>query len=196
MIIVYDFDKTLTDRDTLFGFYKFQAFKSVFYYCKILIYFACMLLAKIKLISNDRLKNIGIQLFLKNLSDEEFKSKCENYKHAIAYNFLYENTNFSKLENTYIISASFEDYIKPIFPKHIQVVGSKLNPIQCTLSFNCYGQNKVAALAKFDIREIDIFYTDSISDLPLVKMAKKTILVKKNKLIECRTINEFIRNAK
>lgn len=196
MIVVYDFDKTLTQKDTLFDFFKFNNKKKFLFFLKTLIYFSSMVLTKFKLISNDTLKNIGIKLFLKNLNEEEINYKFFNYYKTIKYNFLFNQTDFKTIDKCYIISASFENYLKPIFPQNVEIIGSTINKDNSNLTFNCYAKNKIIALKKLGIDEIDIFYTDSLSDLPLVKLSKKTILVKNDKLIECNTVEDFIRNVK
>lgn len=195
-IIVYDFDKTLTNNDTLLGFLTFNSKKNLLYFLKLFIYFMSMVLTKFKLISNDNLKNIGVILFIKNLTNNELQFKYNNYFKYIDFNFLFKETNFSELDNTYIISASFEEYLKPIFPVNIKVIGSRIDKNRSKLEFNCYGKNKIIALKSENINHIDIFYTDSISDLPLVKIAKKTILIKNNLTIECNSIEDFLRNVK
>lgn len=194
-IIVYDFDKTLTKKDTLFGFFRFNSKRNLSYIFKILIYIFLMVLTKFKIISNDRLKDLGIKLFLKNLTKEELDFKFENYGKTIEYNFLFKETNFETSDDIYIISASFEEYLKPIFSKNIKIIGSKINIEKNQLEFNCYAENKILALNNQEINHIDIFYTDSISDLPLAKLAKKIMLIKNDKMIECNNIEDFIKKA-
>jgi len=196
MIVVYDFDKTLTEEDTLLNFFKFNNKKNYMFYLKLLFYFFCMVATKVKLVSNDTFKNIGINLFLKNQTKEELSFKFFHYHKTIKYNFLFNQTDFKSIEKCYIISASFEEYLKPIFPDNVKVIGSKIDKDNCFLEFNCYGERKVYALNQVGLNSIDILYTDSISDLPLVKLAKKTILVKNNRVIECKTVKDFLRNIK
>lgn len=157
-----------------------------------------MISGKLKIISNDKLKSVGISLFLKNLTNEDLQYKILHYKDNIKYNFLYEKTDFTA-SDIYIVSASFQEYLEPIFPKNVKILASTMiykdNNVE-GLEFNCYGKNKIKILQDININEIDIFYTDSISDLPLVKISKKTILIKNNTEYECSDINDFIRKAK
>jgi len=60
-IIVYDFDKTLTYKDTLYGFFKAVANRDIFYFPKLFIYISFMVFAKLGLISNTTLKEYGIK---------------------------------------------------------------------------------------------------------------------------------------
>ena len=65
MIIVFDFDKTLTFKDTLFGFYKIVNKNSSIFLIKRLLLLIGAFLYKFKIIDNDSLKSFGIFLFLK-----------------------------------------------------------------------------------------------------------------------------------
>ena len=64
-IIVFDFDKTLSYSDTLFGFFSSAGKKNIAHPFKIVIYLFTMLLTKFKILSNTYMKNIGIILFLR-----------------------------------------------------------------------------------------------------------------------------------
>jgi phosphatidylglycerophosphatase C len=193
-IIVFDFDKTLTKKDTLFGFFLFAANKNLCCYLKIIYYCFLMLLAKIDLIKNERLKSKGIRLFLSPLSKEQLKFKFENYHNTIVFNSLYSNLDFAEDANYFVLSASFQDYIRPIFPDFINVIGSTIkykDDVAQGLLFNCYKEGKVRLLKAQDIQEIDTLYTDSFSDFELAKMAKQIIIVNANRLIKCNTHQEF-----
>lgn len=199
-VIVYDFDKTLTENDTLFSFFIFNERKSFFFVAKLIIYISYMICTKLKIISNDKLKELGIKLFLSNLTKEELTYKFSNFKSVINFNFLFYKTDFSKYqEDIYIVSASFKEYLEPIFPKNVRILASSIryeNGKAKGLLFNCYAKNKIKILEKENIKKIDIFYTDSISDLPLVEVSKKTFLIKNDKKIECLNTNDFLREIK
>ena len=183
-IIVFDFDKTLTYKDTLIGFYIFVSNKNFLFILKMLIYLFYMILAKVKFVSNDKLKNKGVHLFLKGKDIIKLKQKSVEYSENILLNKIYVNYDFNNLnEKIIIVSASFQDYIYPLFPQNVKVIGSKLkikdNKV-IHLDFNCYSERKVEILMKKGLLEIDVLYTDSISDLPLANISKKIILVKKD----------------
>lgn len=193
-IIVFDFDKTLTKKDTLFGFFLFNANKNFLFYFKVTYYCFLMILAKLNFIKNEKLKSKGIQLFLSPLSKEQLKFKFENYHKTITYNSLFSSLDFSEDANYFVLSASFQDYIRPIFPNFVNVMGSTINykdDVAQELLFNCYEDGKVQLLKAQNILEIDILYTDSFSDFELAKMAKEIIIVNDNRLIKCNTHQEF-----
>jgi len=199
-IVVFDFDKTLTYVDTILPFFKFCAKKDIKYPFKLGSYYALMVLAKFGYISNFKLKDIGIKLFLKNLDKNKFERLSKDFKNHVKLNTLYYETDFSdKNIQYYIISASFENYLKHFFPSNVKIIGSKIkfeNNKPVGLLFNCYKQAKLKALKKEGINQIDIFYTDSFSDYPLAKISDKVVIVDKDKKFMCRDFEEFKRYFK
>jgi len=194
-IIVFDFDKTLTKEDTLFGFFVFAGNKGFWLYFKILYYLFLMFLTKVKLIGNANLKAKGIKLFLNPLTRETLNLKFKNYPKKIQFNSLYTDLKYDVDTKYYVLSASFEEYIRPIFPNFVTVFGSTIkykNDVADDLLFNCYKENKMKVLNDHKIERIDSFYTDSFSDFAVAKIAKEIIIVNDNQLIGCKSIEEFI----
>lgn len=193
-IIVYDFDKTLTYKDTLLGFFRFAPIKNLFYPCKVVIYSLFMILTKIGVISNGKLKDIGIKLFLKNLDNNLLDKRFRTYRNFVKFNKVYHNLVFNIDSDYYIVSASFEDYLRPMFPDFVTVLGSKIkyeDHRSVALEFNCYKENKVKALKNLNIQRIDILYADSYSDYSLAQLANQIIIVNGDKEIVCNSLNEF-----
>lgn len=195
-IIVYDFDKTLTINDTLFGFFRHCSKKEFNYFLKLPIYIVTMILTKFGFLTNRELKEIGVRLFLKGLSKELIKNLAKSYKKKISFNEVYHKLFFDKNTNYFIISASFEDYLIPLFPEEVRVIGSKLKYVKMmvnSLEFNCYKESKREILNKLGIEKIDLFYTDSYSDLALANISEKIVIIDKNRQVECNNIEEFKR---
>ena len=197
-IIVFDFDKTLTYKDTMIGYYIFVSNKGFLFAFKMFIYLFYMILAKIKYISNDKLKIKGVNLFLKDKDMTEIKNKSIDYSKKILLNKLYFNYNFNNLnEQILIVSASFHNYIYPLFPKNVKVIGSELGINKkkiVQLDSNCYSEKKVELLKNIGIEKIDVLYTDSISDLPLAKISSSIIIVSGNNYTKCSSYYEFQKN--
>ena len=113
----------------------------------------------------------------------------------VKYSKLYKELQFNNNTKYYVVSGSFEDYIKPLFPNSVCVIGSRLTQDhgdRTILGFNCYGEGKLMALSNLGVDHIDVFYTDSYDDLPLVKISKNTIVVSGDDLIRCNHLHEFI----
>jgi phosphoserine phosphatase len=197
--VVFDFDKTLTKKDTLLDFFKFCGKKDVFYFLKVPIYFMLMVFAKLKIIDNLALKNCGIKLFLSNFSENQLAEIAVEYSQTIQLSAVYYGEFLKKYNQptTIISSASFALYIKPLFPNNI-VVASEILFVDGRpekVLFNCYGDEKRMKIEKSGIHNIDILFTDNISDLPLVKIANNIFLVKNDTIIKCRTEKEFLKKV-
>ena len=194
-IVVYDFDKTLTYKDTIFGFFKAVANRDIFYFPKLFVYFSFMVFAKLGFISNTTLKEYGIKLFLKGVSKTTLDKKATLYAKTIKTNSLYRKViDRDEDEDIYIISASFSEYISKLFKKNIKIISSKIiykdNKVE-KLGFNCYKDSKIEALKEQGITRIDRFYTDSMADFEVAKISKRIFVVKGDEVTEVRDIEEF-----
>jgi phosphoserine phosphatase len=194
-IIVFDFDKTLTYEDTLLEFYIYCSKKNIKFPLKILIYFFLMIFFKLKLVSNDYLKLKGFNVFLRGLKVSYLEDKAKKFASRIKFNELYKSYNFNiKDKRIVIISASYELYLKYIFSNNVEILGTTFNSdngIAKEFNFNCYSTNKIFILNKNGIININTFYTDSYSDKSVAEISNEVIIVNKNKLIKCKSINEF-----
>ena len=198
-IIVFDFDKTLTYHDTLFGFFMLCCRKNFLFPFKVSIYFLLMTLAKLNLISNSKLKKSGVYLFLQGKDVKSIDKLSKIYSKRIKFNKLFNQYNFKKEKKVYIISASFDVYLRKIFPDNVIVIGSQIeysSGVVIGLKYNCFKDEKINALSKKGVKKIDEFYTDSYSDFSLAKISKKIIIVNRDKLFDCKDIYEFNRYFK
>ena len=195
--VVFDFDKTLTMHDTLLSFFCFNEKKTPFFVFKFCIYILCMVLTKFNIIHNINLKKIGIYLFLRYANSGHLNNKLQEFGKSdyVKYSKLFKGLIFDTNTNYYVVSASFEEYIKPMFPVFVQIIGSKLTQDRknrTVLEYNCFGKDKPIALFRHGINHIDEFYTDSYEDLPLAKISKNIIIVDGDDLVRCNNVYEFI----
>jgi phosphoserine phosphatase len=79
MIAVFDFDRTLINKDSLFGFYKLMDGENRFFRLKRYILLIAAVAYKLKLFSNTSLKKIGVYLFLKGKSKSEIDLRSAEY---------------------------------------------------------------------------------------------------------------------
>lgn len=197
-VFVYDFDRTLTLNDTLFGFYCcLNKQRSLIFYLKVLIYFFFAVLHRCHILSNDKLKRFGVSLFIQGLSRNFIEYKSREYSKRIELN----NDLYTKAKKSHpsklniVISASFVDYIRPLFNDSVIILGSELNyksGYVCGLSKNMYGDNKAFALKSLGYSTVEAVYTDSVSDLPIVKMAKNIYLVDRMfNIVICKDLIDF-----
>ena len=141
-----------------------------------------------KLINNTQLKRIGVSLFLKGKSIEEIMNHANEYAKKLQLNEIhnecylkYHNSNHQCL----IVSAGLHEYIARLFSSEL-VIASKLayrDGNVCGLKTNLYGKHKVMELKKLGYNEVDILYTDSFADKPLMAIAKKVYIVKRGQIV-------------
>jgi hypothetical protein len=184
-----DFDKTLTYKDTLLGFYlavcRFNKTKIFF----LPIYFVFMVLYKIKLIDNESLKKIGVFLFLKNQLEKNIKKISLYYSKKIKLNNLYDKLNLNN-DVKIVVTASFENYVTYTLGDNFCVHGTSLhfenNQVK-GLGVNMFGDYKGDFVEKtYKNIFFESCYTDSLSDISILKLAKKKYLVKNDELIQLK----------
>jgi hypothetical protein len=178
---VFDFDKTLVNRDTLFGFYKRVNKGRRLFFLKRAILLFCAFLYKAGIISNTRLKRIGVSLFLKGISESKILECAIDYAGGIKLNSIYSDyfLNFPKKERC-IVSASFIEYLSFVFPGEM-VFGSSLQYYEnkvVGLKLNMYGKEKLRCLNDNGFTHINSVFTDSYSDSFLMDISKDVYLVK------------------
>lgn len=181
-IAAFDFDGTITSKDTLFDFIQFYAGKKKLF--KGLIILSPILISyKLGRIKNDIAKQKLFSHFFKNLSIEEFNKISREYAHRIR-----EITRPEVLEKikwhqaqrhtVIIVSASISNWIKP-WAKEVGIeavlateILIKNNLIEGSFSSkNCYGQEKVNRLLTKcpNRKEYTLYaYGDSVGDKELL----------------------------
>lgn len=179
---VYDFDKTIFKKDSTILFYiyclktnplllRFLP-KQVFYFLKY----------KFKKISKTKFKEKFFCFLrgIKNLDSKLEKFWVKNKKHINEW-YLKQ-----KKDNDIIISASPEFLLQPICNKLNlkNLIATKIDSTTGEIfGENCYGEEKVYRFkAAFPNCTINCFYSDSLSDALLAKLATKAYLVKKGKI--------------
>lgn len=182
--VVFDFDKTLTDIDTLFGFYRTVAGSDLLFLSKRAVLIASAILYKSGVIKNNTLKRIGIFLFLKGRSRKELEAAAHKYSKEIELNDIYFN-HYKKTEGEkWVVSASPEIYLKHILGSD-RVAGTTFTYRDEKvegLDVNMFGWEKRMFLNKKGIHHISEFYTDSLTDKPLIDIAQKVYIVENGEI--------------
>lgn len=182
-INLYDFDNTIYKGDSSTDFFMYSMMK----YPKIAILLPKIAVSAIKYklhkISKTEMKQT-IFSFLKYVPDvdalvKEFWDSHECY--------IKEFYLAKKHDKDIIISASPEFLLDGITKKLgvMELIGSKVNKKTGKFTgLNCHGEEKVKRLnKKYEDYEVMESYSDSKSDIPILKLAKKQYLVKGDKLI-------------
>lgn len=184
---VFDFDKTLTNQDTLFGFYEFVAGEKRYFRFKKLLLILAAVFYKCKILNNDQLKSLGILFFLKGYGRKNLVLAAEGYANTVKLNQLYHEV-YSKIprDQKIVISASPTIYLERIFPGQ-RVVGTELSfagDVIKGLKVNMFGKAKSNFLKSTGVGEFDVLYTDSFADKPLMSMARRTFLVRNGEILK------------
>ena len=188
-IYAFDFDGTLTTKDTLLEFIRFakgsrQMFRGF------LLFSPLLLLMKLHLYPNWKAKQQLFSYFFKGMNIDDFNALCTRF--AEQNKHLLRPAGIEKLRQAIeeeqatvlIISASIDNWVRSFFDeidKNIQVLGTQIETKEGRLtgkitSKNCYGQEKVNRLtALYPHREAYdlIAFGDSRGDKELLDFAEK-----------------------
>lgn len=179
---LYDFDNTIYkgDSSTDFFFYSLMCYPKIIKYVPSCIMAACKY--KIKLITKTEMKETFF-VFLESIDDIDKHIISFWNSHSCYIKEFYMKKDHSK---DIIISASPEFLLKPITDELqvLDLIGSKVNKNTGKFTgLNCHGKEKVKRLNKrYKDLEVMRSYSDSKSDIPILKLAKKAYYVKGNKV--------------
>lgn len=180
---VYDFDKTIYDGDCTVDFYLYCLKK----YKPVRSTFGENLIGaigwKTGLVNKRRFKNCFLG-FIDLLPDyvqavEEF---WDDNQHKIKKFYLEQQ----QIDDV-IISASPDFLIVPICKRlGVHGIATKYDTDRLVMaSKNCYAMEKVYRYRElYGNKSIEEFYSDSLSDAPMARLARKSFLVKGDKIIE------------
>ena len=181
---VYDFDKTIYVGDSTADFYKYclKHYPSVYRKIpEVLWYGAGFLLG---IVEKKKFKSRFFKFF--TLLPEPEKAVSEFW-----------DKNICGIKQFYLKNQREDDIIISASPRFIlsevckrlgirNLICTEINPLTCEITGeNCYGAEKVSRFEKegFKKEDIDEFYSDSYSDSPLAKLAKKAYIVDGERLI-------------
>lgn len=187
---VFDFDNTIYDGESgfdLFLYYLKKDTKGVAKYAPKFI--ECFLKYKAHSITIDEVKTkyaAYIRAYLKKIDNiskdfEDFWNKNEKNVKSFYYKI--------KRDDDVILSAC-PICLLEIMTKRLglnNVIGSEFNIETGEIGEICYNENKVNMFRKvYGDVEIDEFYTDSISDKPIMDISKNVFLVNGDKIIKIK----------
>ena len=184
-IAFFDFDGTITTKDTLLEIIKFQKGAAAFYKGFLLLspYLVAM---KFNLLSNQLVKEKVIKYFFEGTSVEEFQKKCTEFSVRIlpqlirpaALQMIYDlrQKNFEIV----VVSASprnwFEDWCSKNNLLMISTILEVLNGriTGKLIGNNCHGEEKVKRIKEsYNLTEYETIYCygDTKGDKPMLKLA-------------------------
>jgi len=186
-LALFDFDGTLTRKDTLFEIIIYIHGRRRFYLGMIYL-LPFILLYKIKFLKNWQVKQKCLVYFFAGMPYDYFQAKCERFS-TERLPYLLRNDamkTFNKLKNggvrTIIVTASAENWVKPWCDvQNTECIATKLEIKEGKLTGmingeNCHGIEKVLRikntvnLSQYSSIEA---YGDSSGDIPMLALATK-----------------------
>ena len=184
-IYAFDFDGTITTKDTLIEFIRY-AKGSMALGLGFMRYAHLLVLMKIGLYPNYKAKQKVFAHFFKDTTLDDFNALCKAFaassSHLLRPNAI-EAINHAIKEGSevLIVSASIDNWVQPFFPQ-VKVVGTQIEVIDgkltgLFLSKNCYGQEKVNRILSLYPNRQDYHltaYGDSRGDKEMLAFADES----------------------
>lgn len=186
-IHAFDFDGTLTRRDTLIEFIRYVKGNKEFL-IGFLKHLHLLIMMKLGMMPNWKTKRIIFQYFFGGMTLEKFNEYCEKFAKEKASllrkkGMVAVNKAVMDGDQVVIISASIENWVEPFFrfqvSNNINIIGTKIQVVDGKLTGrfltkNCYGEEKVRRLLEQypDRKEYKLVaYGDSRGDHALLDFA-------------------------
>ena len=184
-IYAFDFDGTITTKDTLIEFIRY-AKGSMALGLGFMRYAHLLVLMIIGLYPNYKAKQKVFAHFFKDTTLDDFNALCKAFaassSHLLRPNAI-EAINHAIKEGSevLIVSASIDNWVQPFFPQ-VKVVGTQIEVIDGKLtgrflSKNCYGQEKVNRILSLYPNRQDYHltaYGDSRGDKEMLAFADES----------------------
>ena len=185
-IAAFDFDGTITRRDTLIEFLRFAG-GSVRLYAVFVLYSPLLILMKLRLYSNHKAKEKIFAHYFKSMPLEQFNGMCRRFYEQRGQSLIYidAKTQIAKHkeqdDEVVIVSASIENWVchfaealkaDKLLATQVEVQNRKLTGR--FLTANCYGTEKVNRLLSIYPERSNYYliaYGDSRGDRELLQFA-------------------------
>lgn len=186
-IVAFDFDGTLTTKDTLLVFIRF-AQGSKDFWLGFLRFAHLLVLMKLGLYPNWKAKQKVFAHFFEGMRIEDFNEFClrfaQDHQHLLRPKGIEAlHQALSDGAEVMIVSASIDNWVKPFFENQsIQILGTQIEVKDGLLtgrflSKNCYGQEKVDRIQAIYPHREDYHltaYGDSRGDKELLAFADES----------------------
>jgi HAD superfamily hydrolase (TIGR01490 family) len=187
-IAFFDFDGTITTKDTLLEIIKFLKGKAAFY-TGFLIYSPWLLAYKMNFYQNDLVKQKILTYFFSGMPEKIFQEKCDLFT-MIKLPKLIRPAALDEIRKLkaegfeiVVISASAANWVRNWTRSHaLKLVSSKLEVKNGLITGkidgkNCHGEQKVVCiLEQWRLNEYEEIYAygDSSGDKPMLALATKS----------------------
>ena len=152
-IVAFDFDGTLTTKDTLIAFIRYACGNGAFL-LGFLLFSPLLVMMKLGLYPNYKAKQKVFSYFFRGMTLEAFDNLCQRFaqdnQHLLRPQGIEAiNQAFSEGAEVLIVSASIDNWVRPFFENlSFQILGTQIEISDGKLTGrfhteNCYGQEKV-----------------------------------------------------
>jgi phosphatidylglycerophosphatase C len=187
-IAFFDFDGTITTKDTLLEIIKFQKGKVAFY-TGFLLHSPWLIAYKMNLLANDRVKQKIMSYFFAGIPELVFQEKCDSFTGKILPDLIRPGAlaEIGQLMNRgfeiVVVSASAGNWIRNWTNRlSVQLIATRLEVENGLMTGriegkNCYGAQKVARIQEqWNLTEYEEIYAygDSSGDKPMLALATKS----------------------
>ncbi|MGZ3853268.1 MAG: HAD-IB family hydrolase [Bacteroidia bacterium] len=187
-IAFFDFDGTITNKDTLLEFIKFT--KGWFqFYSGLALNLTYLIAYRLRIISNQTAKEKILKFFFYNTPVQKFEEYCKRFSHRLLPSLLRPEalTEIRRLKEenvlVVIVSASPENWIKNWANENeLGLIASRLEVSNGLITGkivgkNCAGDEKVSRIKQaFDLSRFNIIaaYGDTSGDKPMLRLANRS----------------------
>ena len=184
-IAFFDFDGTTTKRDTLFEIIRFQKGESRLY-AGLFVLAPALVLFKMKLVSNQKMKELFLQHFFKNTPADTFRERCKAFCKEKLPSLVRESAlqtikhHLSQGHKVVVVTASAEEWVAPWCESlGIGCIGTRLEIRNAAITGRIHGENcngaekAVRIREQFDLSKFgDIYaYGDTSGDKQMLQLA-------------------------
>lgn len=188
IVAFFDFDHTITTKDSFIDFAHFVKGKKAFN--KVIVDNLFKVVGyKLGIVSGGKIKEVFLKALFKGMSEEEFKKKGREYAEKcipkITNPKAIERLQWHKQQGHHIVivTASINFWIQPwtntqqfdLIATQIEVVENKITG--CLKGENCNGSEKVRRIReRYDLSQISDSYAygDSKGDKEMLQLAKRS----------------------
>ena len=181
----YDFDNTIYDGESIYDFFIFCLKKDIWLIKFFPLVLFRLIQYKLNLLNLDKIYKTA-----EVIVNSFFEYSKLNYDELIEE---FWKINQKKLKKEFLDMLKEEDLIITGCPNFLinyikeelkvkNIICTDFDLINKKINFICFGKNKVIAFKNNYKNKINKFYTDSLADIPFMKLASEVYLVNKDSI--------------
>ena len=189
--VLFDFDGTLTLRDTVHGYYRALAPSRSGRAKGMGSVWTQVVLGHLRANAPDAVKRAGFRAFIQGRSQRDLEDVGRSYVATVPLRTgVVERLDgaIAAGDRVLIVSASWDVYVR-FFRPQVRTIATTIEFINgraVAMGPHLAGMAKVGALRQAGIERVDEAFSDSLLDLPLLRLADRAWLIDRNGI--CRQL--------